>query len=109
MTSLIPLCSLDDIPEGGSRGIQQGEHKLLVVKHKGKVVVYRNNCPHLEIPLEWVEHQFLDSSGTMIQCANHGALFVIDSGKCVAGPCAGRKLEAVPFRIDANQLSLIGD
>lgn len=109
MTSLIPLCSLDDIPEGGSRGFQHGELKLLIVKHKGKVVAYRNTCPHLGIPLEWVEHQFLDSSGTMIQCANHGALFVIDTGKCVAGPCAGRKLEAVPFRIDANQLSLIGD
>lgn len=107
MTSLIPLCTLDEIPEGSSRGFEQGDLKLLVVKQQGKIVAYRNACPHLGIPLEWVEHQFLDSSGTMIHCANHGAMFVIDSGKCVAGPCAGRKLEAIPFRIDGNQLSII--
>lgn len=108
MTLLIPLCQLDDIPEGGSRGFQQGDRKLLVLKHKGRLVVYRNSCPHLGIPLEWIEHQFLDSSGTMIQCANHGALFTIDSGKCVAGPCAGRKLESIPFQVNDNQVSILG-
>lgn len=104
--SLIPLCTLDDIPEGGSIGLVHGDKKLFAVKHKGKVVLYRNSCPHLGIPLEWVENQFLDSSGTMIQCANHGALFVIKSGQCVAGPCAGRKLEAIPFHIDNNHLCI---
>lgn len=101
---LVPLCQLDEIPESGSRGLRCGEHKLFAVKYRGKVFVYRNSCPHLGISLDWVEHQFLDSSGTMIQCANHGALFVIKSGQCVAGPCAGRKLQAIPFQIDNNTL-----
>ena len=84
MTSLIPLCSLDDIPEGSSRGFQHGELKLLVVKHKGKLVVYRNNCPHLGIPLEWVEHQFLDSSGTMIQRGHfHSSRITADTRQLV--------------------------
>jgi nitrite reductase/ring-hydroxylating ferredoxin subunit len=103
------LCTLDDIPDGGSKGFQvdvpnQLPLNLFVVRQQQKLYVYRNRCPHMGIPLEWVPDRFLDSSGTMIQCAGHAALFVINSGKCVAGPCAGRKLEAIPFYIDQNTL-----
>lgn len=93
------LCSFEEIPEGGAKGFQQAHQKLLLLKKHGKIYAYRNACPHLGIPLEWVEDQFLDSSQSMIQCANHGALFVIETGKCVAGPCAGQKLHAVNRQI----------
>ncbi|MFC3115767.1 Rieske (2Fe-2S) protein [Cellvibrio fontiphilus] len=101
---MIPLCALDELPEGTSRGFQLGALKLLVVKHQHKPFVYHNQCPHLGIPLEWEKDQFLDPSGSMIQCANHGALFVIDTGLCVAGPCSGRKLQPVPCFVNGNQL-----
>lgn len=104
MTSLQRLCALDEIANGGSKGFQLDTLNLLVIKQNNRAFVYRNSCPHLGIPLEWEADRFLDSSGTMIQCANHGALFVITSGKCVAGPCSGRKLEAIPFQIDDNTL-----
>jgi nitrite reductase/ring-hydroxylating ferredoxin subunit len=45
-------------------------------------------CPHLGIPLNWAPERFLDLDGTLIQCSSHGALFQIDSGECIAGPCA---------------------
>lgn len=102
--ALLPLCHLDDIPEGGSRGFEWHSHKLLVVRQGQRLYVYRNRCPHLGIPLEWVQDQFLDASGTLIQCASHGALFVIHSGQCVAGPCSGQRLEAVPFDLQDGQL-----
>ena len=98
------LCNLEAIPAGGARGFEINEHKIFAVNKQGKIFVYRNSCPHLGINLEWVEHQFLDSSNTMIQCANHGALFVIESGNCVAGPCAGRKLQAIPYRVENEDL-----
>lgn len=91
------LCTLDDLPEGSCKGFES--EKVFAVNYGGKIYVYRNNCPHLGIPLEWVENQFLDSSGSMIQCANHGALFVINSGQCVSGPCTGRSLQIIPHRI----------
>ena len=100
----IRLCAIDEIPEGGSKGFAIGERKLFAVKQQGKVYLYQNRCPHLGIPLEWVADQFLDSSGSMIQCANHGALFVIKTGKCVAGPCSGRALAPINFYIDAGDL-----
>jgi len=47
----------------------------------------------------------------MIQCANHGALFVIESGHCVSGPCSGQKLRKIQFQlidgeihIDSNEI-----
>jgi len=93
------LCALDEIPEGASKGFTFAQQKVFVLKKQGKIFVYRNACPHLGIPLEWVEDQFLDSSASMIQCANHGALFVIETGKCVSGPCSGQKLQALKYQI----------
>jgi nitrite reductase/ring-hydroxylating ferredoxin subunit len=98
------LCALADIPEGGSKSFTLPERKLFAVKQRGKVYLYQNSCPHLGIPLEWVEDQFLDSSGSMIQCANHGALFVITSGKCVSGPCSGRTLNTIKYSLEAGDI-----
>ena len=80
------------------------EQKLFAVRQQGRVYLYLNRCPHLGIPLEWVADQFLDNSGSMIHCANHGALFVINTGKCVAGPCSGRALTLIDYHIEAGDL-----
>jgi len=88
-----------DIVENSSKGFECNGEKYFAVKKRNKLYVYKNSCPHIGVALEWVEDQFLDSSHTMIQCANHGALFVIESGMCVAGPCTGQKLIAVKFDV----------
>jgi nitrite reductase/ring-hydroxylating ferredoxin subunit len=98
------LCTLNELPEGESRGFNCANTNVFAVRYGGSIHVYLNACPHAGMPLEWVENRFLDSSGTLIQCANHGALFVIQSGLCVAGPCAGRKLEAIPHEVINNEL-----
>jgi nitrite reductase/ring-hydroxylating ferredoxin subunit len=99
-SQLTLLCTLDDLSEGSSKGFASS--KVFAVNNAGTIYLYRNSCPHLGIPLEWVANQFLDSSGSMIQCANHGALFVIRSGQCVSGPCTGRSLQAIPYQIINN-------
>lgn len=108
MTTSLPgklhLCALTDIPEAGSKGFTLAGRKLFAVKQQGKIYLYQNSCPHIGIPLEWVEDRFLDSSGSMIQCANHGALFMIKTGKCVAGPCSGRSLIPIDYSIDAGDI-----
>ncbi|AZE19538.1 Rieske 2Fe-2S family protein [Pseudomonas chlororaphis subsp. aureofaciens] len=67
-----------------------------------KVYVYTNRCPHRGVALEWQPDQFLDPSASLIQCATHGALFLIENGECVAGPCAGQSLTAIPCREDSQ-------
>jgi len=95
-----------DIPENGSKGFECNGEKYFAVKKDNTFYIYKNSCPHIGVALEWVEDQFLDSSHTMIQCANHGALFVIESGACVAGPCSGQKLTAVKFSIQNDLIFL---
>jgi nitrite reductase/ring-hydroxylating ferredoxin subunit len=89
------LCNSDQLAEGTSRGFDIDGVKLLAVRRSGQVYVYENNCPHRGIPLEWQPDRFLDDSASLIQCATHGALFLIESGECIAGPCEGKSLNAI--------------
>lgn len=91
------LCHSDEIAEGKSKGFQIGETFLFAVKKHGQIYVYENVCPHLGIQLEWQEHEFLDIDASMIQCSSHGALFKIEDGECVLGPCQGQSLIKVEF------------
>jgi len=100
------LCHIDEIEDPGSRAFVVGELSLFAVRINGQVFVYRNHCPHKGIALEWTPHQFLDSSKTLIQCANHGALFSPSSGLCISGPCSGKQLAPHPFEIHAGVITL---
>jgi nitrite reductase/ring-hydroxylating ferredoxin subunit len=95
-----------DIPENGSKGFECNGEKYFAVKKQNNIYIYKNSCPHIGIALDWVEDKFLDPSCTMIQCANHGALFVIENGLCVAGPCSGRKLIAIKFTLENDAIYL---
>lgn len=102
----VPLCRLDELPDPGSRGFLHNGQALFAVRQGQQVFVYENRCPHRGISLEWVPDQFLDSSGRLIQCATHGALFLPETGECVSGPCPGTFLKARPCRIGNNQVWL---
>jgi len=99
MTQRVELCKVSDIPDDDSRGFNVAGHLLFAVKKDGCIYVYLNRCPHLGINLEWNEHRFLDSEAALIQCSTHGALFLIDTGDCVAGPCLGKALTTVVHEI----------
>ncbi|QKE64431.1 Rieske 2Fe-2S domain-containing protein [Aquipseudomonas campi] len=94
------LCAPHELAEGQSRGFSIDGLALLAVRRDGRVYVYRNRCPHRGLNLEWRADDFLDASGSLLQCAHHGALFLIESGECLTGPCAGQALQAVECRED---------
>lgn len=73
---------------------------VLLVRKGQAVFAYRNRCPHAGHPLDWVEGQFLDLERRYILCASHGASFVIETGQCVGGPCAGKSLDSVPVILE---------
>lgn len=84
---------MDDIEDGDSNGFIALGKALLAVR-KGHIVhVYENSCPHIGAPLDFVPGQFLNVEKTHIQCSTHGALFDINSGLCVQGPCKGDHLK----------------
>lgn len=101
------LCHSDEIAEGKSKGFQLGELFLFAVKKNGQIYVYENSCPHLGIQLEWQADEFLDIDAAMIQCSSHGALFRIEDGECLLGPCHGQSLRAVNFSTNDGQIELV--
>ena len=110
---MVPICELGRLDDPGSFGFSvelDGETvEGFVVRRDGQCFAYRNSCPHTGSPLDWVEHQFLDLDGSLIQCAVHDARFLIESGECVMGPCPGERLEALSIRVDDDQVYLLGD
>ena len=98
------LCASSELAPNASLGFDIDGRKLFAVRREGIAYFYINRCPHRGIPLEWQPDQFLDDSASLIQCATHGALFLIESGECIAGPCAGKSLTPLPGREDEQGL-----
>ena len=100
------LCRLDELQDPGSRGatLQHGDHLLdvFVVRSGQGVHAYINRCPHTGSPLDWNEHEFLSLDRCYIQCAMHAALFRLTDGLCVAGPCTGASLAALPVEVESG-------
>lgn len=103
-----PLCRLDDIPDGGSAGFTapvDGEMaRLLAVRKSSNVYLYINSCPHIHAPLDFTPGQFLNVEKTLIMCSTHGALFRIEDGHCVQGPCVGNHLTKVACTVRKDQV-----
>lgn len=102
-----PLCRLDEIEDGGSKGPIPVEGKDIFLVRQGHAVYgYVNACPHIYASLEFMPDEFLDDSGDYIVCATHGALFRIEDGECVAGPCKGDMLTPVPLTVENGEVRL---
>ena len=102
------LCKISDIEDPGSKSfelkIKRKTQSIFVVHKDGKFYAYYNKCPHTGATLEWQQDQFLDLGKALIQCATHDALFIIDSGDCISGPCSGDSLQSLPLIIESGQI-----
>jgi nitrite reductase/ring-hydroxylating ferredoxin subunit len=94
-----PLCHINDITDGESKGFHHQGVNIIAIRKQQSLFLYQNSCPHLGVPLEWQADQFLNHDKSLIQCNTHGALFEIESGRCVSGPCNGAHLKAIAFTI----------
>ena len=98
------LCLLEEIPDGTGRGftLKSGAEgnpdalDILIVRTGDRAFGYVNSCPHARSPLDWTADRFMSRDGRHIQCATHGALFEIETGRCISGPCVGKHLTPVP-------------
>lgn len=105
------LCRLDELERMSCREftLQLGDNEtaaaFLLRLDDNRVVAYQNNCPHTGAPLNWNPHEFLSYDKAFIQCAIHGALFRLEDGLCLHGPCNGRSLLPVGITINAGVIS----
>jgi nitrite reductase/ring-hydroxylating ferredoxin subunit len=107
------VCRLTDLDEHAARAftIGTGDWPLrgFVVRVGAEVRGYVNRCPHAGHPLNLLPNRFLTPNGALILCSSHGAVFEKQTGYCVAGPCAGRSLRAVPLEVHAGFVMLADD
>lgn len=106
---MIELFPVDDIEEGKSKGIDLDNFYMFAVKKDNQIHLYWNRCPHLGTPLEWQEDDFLDADAALIKCSTHGALFRIDDGHCLVGPCKGKHLQKIPFIVGNGMIMIQRD
>ncbi len=105
------LCRADEVPEGGARGFRFGSgpdlRMVFVLRHRGALYAYDNSCPHLGTPLNFLPDRFLARDGRHLLCATHGALFRIEDGFCIEGPCAGKSLRPLAIRVEREEVFLV--
>lgn len=96
------LCALGDIPDGGVHGVTvdltSGTVSLVLTRFGNTVRAFHNECPHAGRRMDWAPNRFLLEHGHLV-CAAHGAVFTLDTGLCVGGPCRGQTLYPFPVRV----------
>ena len=106
------LCALAEIADGAARGFDplgQGRDTMFVVRRGDAVHGWRNFCPHYgHDRMAWAKDEYLTHDGARIVCGAHGAEYEIATGICVAGPCLGKRLTAVPLEIRDGQVFVVG-
>jgi nitrite reductase/ring-hydroxylating ferredoxin subunit len=104
------ICPLHELGDPGAKGFTLGGGewplKGFVVRRGDCVRAYVNFCPHAGFPLNWKPDDFLAPDAPLILCRMHGALFEMEGGHCVAGPCAGRNLRALAVRVTRGYVML---
>lgn len=99
----VALGPLDQIADGAARNfvleMKAGRFHGFAVRRGAGVVGYVDRCPHMGPPLAQKLDGYLTDDGGLIQCSWHGALFSIDDGMCIGGPCRGAALMPWPLEV----------
>ena len=105
-----PLLSLESIPEGALAEVEvrlgEDAESLILYRQAGAVRAWLNVCPHAGRRLDFAPGKFLRSKSGDLVCAVHGAAFALPEGNCVAGPCRGDCLRAVPVHVADGEVRL---
>lgn len=97
------ICGSDDVVEAG-KGFRftvecyGRQIPAFVIRFRGVVYSYFNECGHVPAELDWMPGEFFDDSKLYLICSIHGALYAPDSGRCLGGRCQGKGLRALKVR-----------
>jgi nitrite reductase/ring-hydroxylating ferredoxin subunit len=78
--------------------------EAFLLKYRGALHCYLNECPHWSIELDLGDGHFYDAALDRIYCKNHGALFFPATGECETGPCLGRSLVRLQIRPNSTDV-----
>jgi nitrite reductase/ring-hydroxylating ferredoxin subunit len=107
------IARVDEIPVWGLkfpyRCGKLEEEGILIRLESGEVRAFKNECQHLPMRLDIRDpFTYWDTSCKHLHCSSHGALFRLDDGLCLSGPCAGQHLVQLPIEIKNGEVLLVG-
>jgi nitrite reductase/ring-hydroxylating ferredoxin subunit len=99
----VNLGPIDGIADGAARNfvlqMRAGRFHGFVVRKGDAVHGYIDRCPHAGLPLAQQLDAYLTPRGDRIACSWHGAIFAIEDGRCLGGPCADQSLTPWPVAV----------
>jgi len=96
------ICTSSELADAG-RAVRfdlqgsEGPVPCFAIRFQGRAHAYVNHCPHRGTELDWNPGEVFGESGLYLTCATHGAMFNPETGLCLAGPCVGQRLQALPL------------
>lgn len=93
------VCHLDDLPEDSAVRMNAAGEDLILIRWQDKFYAYRNDCPHMNMPLTNRYSAALSKGNARLLCRQHAAQFDIQNGLCVEGPCVGDNLQSFKVRV----------
>ena len=98
MSDFVRACSLAELPEQGTFGVELNGTPLVIVRSEGEVYALDEFCTHEEVSL--VDGEIYDHT---VECWLHGSCFDLSSGK-PTGPPATKPLATYQVRIDGDEV-----
>jgi nitrite reductase/ring-hydroxylating ferredoxin subunit len=99
------VCALAEIADGKSRVIAFPDGFELIVVRTGEAAFgYVNECKHLQVGLNLLDDHACETNAGTILCQYHYATYRFEDGYCIAGPCQGDALTAVPLSVRAGRV-----
>ena len=94
------VCAAGELQERGRAVVFDVLHfrepaRAFALRFDGRAVCFLNRCAHVPTELDWQPGEFLDASREVIVCSIHGATYEPHSGRCIGGPCVGRRLTRI--------------
>lgn len=111
----LTLAPLAELADGAARGfrlrLKTGWFDGFVLRSGDSVTGYVDLCPHAGVPLAAAPdsyHVHAVSTGLLVACTWHGALFRAEDGVCVAGPCVTQRLQPWPVAVRRGMIVTAG-
>jgi 3-phenylpropionate/trans-cinnamate dioxygenase ferredoxin component len=78
MGERVRVCSLADLPDGTSKRVVHGRHKVCLVRFGDRFYAVGDTCTHADVSLSEGE---LDREEEMVECWKHGSRFSLVTGQ----------------------------
>ena len=87
------------LTEGSCRRVdlmyQGAAASALLLRHRGEVKAYLNQCVHMPRTLDCESNEVFDPSSGYLRCSMHGIVYSSMSGESLSEICRGKKLTAI--------------